>query len=108
MTPANLYRGIPAALPEELSETLVANPNVRIERIVSWGQASAPEAWYDQPWTEWVALLHGSAGLRMENESLQILNPGDYVLIPAHCRHRVEWTSSDPPAVWLAIHFREG
>lgn len=107
MTSTNLYRGIPAALPDELLETLVANTHIRIERIVSWEHATAPDTWYDQEWPEWVALLQGQAGLRMENEPTQTLNPGDYRLIPAHCRHRVEWTSSNPPAIWLAVHFRE-
>lgn len=107
MTPANLFRDIPPPRPEELSEPLVANAGVRIERIVSWAQATAPDTWYDQDWAEWVALLQGRAGLRIENAETQTLNPGDHLLIPAHCRHRVEWTSSEPPAIWLAVHFRE-
>jgi cupin 2 domain-containing protein len=87
MTPANLYRGIPSPVPEELFETLVTNPHVRVERIVSCGQATASNTWYDQARPEWVALLQGQAGLRMENEPTQTLNPGDYLLIPAiSCR----------------------
>lgn len=107
MISANLYRGIPAPLPEELIETLVQSAYVRIERIVSWQQATAPDTWYDQQWSEWVILLQGEAGLRMENQETQTLNPGDYLLIPAGCRHRVEWTTSNPPAIWLAVHFGE-
>ena len=30
--------------------------------------------------------------------------PGDYLHLPAHKRHRVEWTAPDEPTVWLAIH----
>lgn len=105
MTAANLYQRIPAELPEESFETLFTSSRIRIERIVSCGHATADGTWYDQERPEWVALLQGQAGLRMEHEPAQTLNPGDYVLIPAHRRHRVEWTSTTPPAVWLAIHF---
>lgn len=42
---------------EECFDTLLATPGVRIERIVSNGQASPPEFWYDQEDVEWVALL---------------------------------------------------
>jgi cupin 2 domain-containing protein len=78
---------------------------MRIERIVSTGQASPPGFWYDQPWDEWVALLAGAARLRFENEpGDRELCPGDHVFIPAHARHRVEWTSAQPPTLWLAVH----
>ncbi len=107
MQPANLYRGIPQRQPEELNQTLAANGHVRIERIVSWEHATAPGTWYDQAWPEWVSLLQGQAGLRMEHQETQTLEPGDWVLIPAHCRHRVDWTTADPPALWLAVHYRE-
>lgn len=107
MIAANLYQGIPPELPEELFETLVAKAHIRIERIVSCGQATPENTWYDQERAEWVVLLQGQAGLRMEHEQARVLSAGDYVLIPTRRRHRVEWTSTDPPAVWLAIHFSE-
>lgn len=31
------------------------------------------------------------------------LGMGDYVVIPAHVRHRVSWTSSQKPTVWIAV-----
>jgi cupin 2 domain-containing protein len=34
------------------------------------------------------------------------LSPGDHVIIPAHVRHRVEWTDAEHPTVWLAVHYR--
>jgi len=103
----NLYEGIPNQLPEELLETLIENLGLRIERILSMGHATPPGTWCDQDQPEWVVLLRGQAGLRFDGEDTRILNPGDYVLIPAHSRHRVEWTSTHPAAVWLAVHFRE-
>jgi cupin 2 domain-containing protein len=35
------------------------------------------------------------------------MNPGDFVNIPAHRRHRVECTSTAEPTVWLAFHYAE-
>ena len=54
---------------------------------------------------EWVVLLKGSATLLIAEEGSVDLGAGDYLLIPAHVRHRVERTSED--AVWLAVHFRQ-
>ena len=89
----------------ELFETLLQRPGVRVERIVSTGQATPAGEWYDQDWDEWVLVLAGEALLRLadENEARR-LAPGDAVLLPARCRHRVEWTTPDRPTVWLALH----
>jgi hypothetical protein len=44
--------------------------------------------------------------LRIDGEAQdRALAPGDYLLLPAHCRHRVTWTERDAPTIWLAIHF---
>jgi cupin 2 domain-containing protein len=85
----------------------VAGRDVRIERIVSSGRSSPPGFWYDQPDDEFVVLLSGSGVLRFEdgNQIVPLL-PGDWIEIPAHVRHRVESTESDPPTVWLAVHRR--
>jgi cupin 2 domain-containing protein len=78
---------------------------VRIERIVSTGHASPPGFWDDQEQGEFVVVLAGRAGLLIEGEAApRVLRAGDYVHLPAHCRHRVEWTAADTPTVWLAIH----
>jgi len=87
---------------------LVETQDVRIERIVSNGQASPPGFWYDQPRAEWVAVLAGSAGLRFEGEAdVRILRVGDHLLIPARARHRVEWTDAEQATIWLAVHFSQ-
>jgi cupin 2 domain-containing protein len=102
----NVFDGIPDVPGEELTERLLAGKRVTIERIVSAGHASAEGFWYDQETNEWVILLSGGAGLRFEDESeLLVLRPGDYVEIPAHRRHRVEWTDPDVPSVWLAVFY---
>ncbi|MBZ8134300.1 cupin domain-containing protein [Afifella sp. IM 167] len=101
---ASLFDDLPQeALAEEIFTTLLSRPGVRIERIVSTGQATPADTPYDQPHDEWVLLLRGAAGLWIEGEGEMELKPGDHLLIPAHRRHRV--TRTDLPTVWLAIHF---
>jgi cupin 2 domain-containing protein len=103
---SNLLANLPSQLPEELIEVLAESKHVRIERIVSRGQCSPPGFWYDQQEHEWVAVLKGSARLRFEDqEETSLMLPGDQVLIPAHRRHRVEWTTPKEPTVWLAVFF---
>jgi cupin 2 domain-containing protein len=102
----NLFSDIPAELADERSETLLAAEGLRVERIVSHGHVSPPGFWYDQDRDEWVLVLQGEARLRWEGEAeLVTLRPGDFVNIPAHRRHRVEWTTPEGPTVWLAIHY---
>ncbi|MEH3144103.1 MAG: cupin domain-containing protein [Methylobacterium frigidaeris] len=105
MPPANLLSPLPFTLPEEEFSEILSRPDLRIERIVSTGQSSPPDYWYDQPWDEWVLVLAGAARLRIEGEVQdRALAPGDHLLLPAHTRHRVAWTAPDAPTVWLAVH----
>jgi cupin 2 domain-containing protein len=93
---------------QEIVTSLVEAPHLRIERIVSLGHQSPPGFWYGQPRAEWVMVLAGSAGLRVEGEDeARLMSAGDCVLIPAGARHRVEWTGKDQPTIWLAVHFPE-
>ena len=101
----NLFTQIPAPLSVEFAETLVEAKQVRIERIVSRGHASPEGLWYDQDQNEWVLLVQGAARLQMENEVVT-LNPGDWIDIPAHCKHRVESTTPDGPTLWLAVFYK--
>lgn len=94
---------------QERVDTLVDRPGVVIERIVSTGQASPPGFWYDSARDEWVVLLSGAARLEFDggdgNARLHDMQPGDYLLIEAHCRHRVAWAHESEPTVWLAVHY---
>lgn len=102
----NLFAHLPVSLPEELVEVLVETSGARLKRIVSLGQATPAGQWYDGDTNEWVVLLRGAAGLRFEDESApRVLGPGDWVDIPAHRRHRIDWTASNEPTVWLALHY---
>ena len=106
MMPSNLFAGIEARSAEEAVATLAMLGGGRIERIVSTGQASPAGFWYDQPETEWVLVVSGTAGLLFEGDDAAVtMRAGDYLLIPPHRRHRVEWTDPDQPTVWLAVHF---
>jgi cupin 2 domain-containing protein len=106
----NLFAGLPSqALAEEQVTVLFAQPGLRIERIVSTGQTTPQGEWYNQETEEWVLLVSGRARLRVEGEaSDRALAPGDFMLLPAHCRHRVTWTDESEPTVWLAVHFGSG
>ncbi len=102
----NLLQGLPDARAGEVTETLVAAPGLRIERIVSLGQASPPGFWYDQHENEWVLLLAGAAELRFADEpDARRLAPGDHVLIAPNRRHRIDWTDPAVPTVWLAVFY---
>ena len=104
----NLFAGIAADSQQEQFDLLHESAGIRIERIVSLGQASPPDFWYDQPADEWVIVIQGAARLRFEDESgVRELRAGDFVFIAAHRRHRVEWTDPATPTVWLAVHFQE-
>lgn len=103
---SNLFSGVSESSVDERFDYLLARPGVRIERIVSNGQSSAPDFWYDQDEGEWVMVLSGSASVRLEHEvEARVLGPGDFLDIPAHCRHRVEWTDAGQPTVWLAVFY---
>jgi cupin 2 domain-containing protein len=104
--PPNLLRELPDAGAGEVADTLITAPGLRIERIVSLGQASPPGFWYDQAEAEWVLLLAGAARLRFADEaSPRLLAPGDHVAIAARRRHRVEWTDPTSPTIWLAVFY---
>ena len=101
--PSNLLH-LPAELPAgEVCELLLQRPGIRVERILSTGQASPPGFWYDQAEDEWVAVLQGEGVLQWEDGQLTELRAGDWLFIPAHQKHRVERTSVEPPCIWLAL-----
>jgi cupin 2 domain-containing protein len=101
---ANLLAQLPSRADDEIVEPLLERPGLRLERIVSWGHATPVGQWYDQEQEEWVMVLSGAARMRIQGKGEYALGPGDSVLLPAHCRHRVEWTDPDAPTVWLALH----
>lgn len=101
---SNLLSKIPTDLPAEMMTTLLESDSVCIERIVSRGQASPEGFWYDQDQHEWVLVMQGAAKLRFEDGVLD-MQAGDFLNIPAHIKHRVDWTTPDEPTIWLAVFY---
>lgn len=102
--PENLLEKLPAAKRAEAFTALLERPGLRIERIVSRGQATPDDAPMVQGHDEWVLLLEGAAGLRIEDSDVVELGPGDHLLIEKGRKHWVAWTARDRPTVWLAVH----
>lgn len=102
----NIYADIPADLPQEFLETLAKGSDLRIERIVSRGHATPGDDWYEQDREEFVLLLRGSAVLEFEDGREAPLEPGDWLVIPAHSRHRVAKTDPQDDSIWLCVHYR--
>jgi cupin 2 domain-containing protein len=102
----NILDELPQSLPEEVVQTLIRAADVRIERIISHGHTSPEGFWYDQPQHEWVIVLKGTARLKFEDGMVE-MKPGDYINIPAHQRHRVDWTTPDEPTIWLGVRYGE-
>lgn len=102
---ANIFTAIPELITAELFNTLWQEKNVRIERIVSRGHSTTVNQWYQQAGDEWVLVICGQARLcyELNNQSIDLI-AGDYILIPAQTKHRVEWTMPDTDTVWLAVH----
>jgi cupin 2 domain-containing protein len=102
----NLLSPVPDAHAAEQVATLLARPGLRVERIVSLGQASPPGFWYDQAEGEWVLVLAGAARLQFVDEpESRLLGAGDSLDIAPHRRHRVDWTDPTTPTVWLAVFY---
>ena len=72
---ANLLADLPDAGAGEVFTALLRRPGIRIERIVSRGQATPEDAPMVQDWDEWVLLLEGAAGLRIGDEGERVLRP---------------------------------
>lgn len=103
----NIFENIPDHIPEELFQEILQTKNFKVERIVSRGHSSPDNEWYDQEENEWIILLKGSAGLLFEgDEKVVVLRSGDYINIPLHSKHRVEWTDPNMETVWLAFYYK--
>ena len=103
----NISGNIPAELPDELFEEILAGKNFKLERIVSRGHHCPEGFWYDQDENEWVVLLTGRAVLLFEGREETVeLRPGNHILISRHLRHRVEWTDPDQDTIWLALFYK--
>ena len=98
----NLFTKIPKHIGKEIFEVLVKRPGVSIQRILTQGQTTD---WLTQDTDEFVVLLAGRAKLLFEGNRQKSMKPGDYLNIPAGCRHRVSWTDPKQKSVWLAVRY---
>ncbi len=105
METGNIYNLIPDDLSNEVFEILAQSASVKIERIISKGHSSPDTGWYDQDKAEWVIVLTGEASIAFDNDTVVELKRGDYLDIPAHTKHKVISTSTDPETIWLAVHY---
>ncbi len=102
----NIFANMPGVFQGEVLEDILKTGHLKIERIISHGHSTEQGCWFDQVQNEWVIVLKGNAGLLFEgNDTVIEMGPGDYVNIPAHQKHRVEWTAPNAETVWLAIHY---
>jgi cupin 2 domain-containing protein len=99
----NLLTSLPDHIDHEQVDELLSQPNVKIERILSKGQTSPETGWYDQEENEWVVVLQGAGEITFEDGDKVRLQPGDYINIPAHRRHKVSWTDPENVTVWLTV-----
>jgi cupin 2 domain-containing protein len=102
----NIFNDIPSNLSKEILDEIILTDKIRIERIISKGQTSPENFWYDQEENEWVIVIKGKAKLKIIDEDELIeLNEGDYINIPSHKKHRVEWTDPESETIWLAVFY---
>lgn len=99
----NIYELSTLKSDDEIITILAENDHVRIERIISTGQTSD---WYDQEEYEFVLLLEGEANLEFEGDKHYSMKKGDTLLIAPHQKHRVTYTSTEPPCVWLCVFYQ--
>lgn len=102
----NIFASLPDDPGTEVFEDILRNDSVRIERIVSSGQSSPEQGWYDQDEGEWVMVLRGAARLLFEDGREVELDAGDFIDIPAHTKHRVSWTDPGETTIWLAVFYK--
>lgn len=73
-------------------------------QIVSFGNTSPTDFWYEQTEDEWVVVLSGEGEIEWVNGEKLKLKQGDSIFIPSYKKHRVSYTSKNPPCIWLAIY----
>ncbi|MBI5324093.1 MAG: cupin domain-containing protein [Ignavibacteriae bacterium] len=106
ITKKNLFDNIQSISENEVFEELLKNDNLTLERIISFPESLPENKWYDQDNDEWVLLLKGSATLEFENGITVNLFPGDYILLPAHVKHKVLEVDKNELTIWLGLHYK--
>ena len=100
----NIFEQIIVDKNEEKFFEIFKNETIKIEKIVSNGQKSPENFWYEQEKSEFVLVLEGFAILEFEDRVVE-LKRGDCINIEAMEKHRVKYTSLDEPTIWFAVFY---
>ena len=100
----NIFEQIIVDKSEEKFFEIFKNEKIKIEKIVSNGQISPENFWYEQEENEFVLLLEGFAILEFEDFEME-LKKGDCLNIKAMQKHRVKFTSLNEPTIWFAVFY---
>ena len=100
----NIFEEIIIDKNEEKFFEIFKNETIKIEKIVSNGQTSPQNFWYEQEENEFVLVLEGFAILQFEDKEIE-LKKGDCLNIKAMQKHRVKFTSLDEPTIWFAVFY---
>ena len=100
----NVFEELPIDKSEERFFEIFKNETIKIEKIVSNGQTSPDNFWYEQEQNEFVLLLEGFAILEFEDKEIE-LKKGDCINIKAFEKHRVKLTSLDESTIWFAVFY---
>mgnify|MGYP006049531309 FL=1 len=100
----NIFDKIIVDKTEEFFFENIKNETIKIEKIVSNGQTSPENFWYEQEKSEFILLLEGFAILEFENREVE-LKKGDCLNIEAMEKHRVKFTSLNEPTIWFAVFY---
>ncbi len=100
----NVFEELPVNKNEELFFEIFKNETIKIEKIVSNGQTSPENFWYEQKENEFVLLLEGFAIVEFEDFEME-LKKGDCLNIKVMQKHRVKFTSLNETTVWFAVFY---
>ncbi len=100
----NIFDEIPIDKKEEKFFELFKNETIKVEKIVSNGQKSPENFWYEQEKSEYILLLSGFAILEFEDYEVELIK-GDSLNIKAKQKHRVKFTSQNEPTIWFAVFY---
>jgi cupin 2 domain-containing protein len=100
----NIFEKVFVDKKDEQFFEIFKNETIKVEKIVSNGQKSPENFWYEQEKSEYILLLSGSAILEFEDFEVD-LKKGDCLNIKAMQKHRVKFTSLDEPTIWFAVFY---
>lgn len=100
----NIFDEIPVDKSEEKFFEIFKDEKIKIEKIVSNGQKSPQDFWYEQEKSEFVLILEGFAIVEFEDFEVE-LKKGDCLNIKAYQKHRVKFTTLDETTIWFAVFY---